>query len=185
MNTQSKSTAICNVFAPGKVRRFCRVVQSPERLSPRSVLTACLSLQPCVDVGCLISYTAFAHPSPVYTVIFMTDGIMDSENQRQADSSFRGVANDARAYLPLEARSQEIRFLRLYPGLPDESVVCSLGYTTFDRAAHDRILYPTVGGTSMIPSTFSYIVLLQRRSLPKHSRTLTHSCHSASHELLK
>lgn len=54
---------------------------------------------------------------------------------------FRGVQNDGSAYLPLDPQSQEIRVLRLHPGLPDEPVVCSLGYTTLDPVAQNRISY--------------------------------------------
>ena len=54
---------------------------------------------------------------------------------------FRGVQNDTSAYLTLDPSSKEIRYLRLHPGLPNDPIVCSLGYSTFDQEARDRVPY--------------------------------------------
>lgn len=66
---------------------------------------------------------------------------MEDPIQPRTYLPFRGVANDMSAYLPLESRSHEVRYLRLHPGLPDEPIVCSLGYTNLDTTSGHHIPY--------------------------------------------
>jgi hypothetical protein len=66
---------------------------------------------------------------------------MDSPSQSRTYLPFRGVENDVSAYLPLEPRSHEIRYLRLHPGLPDEPIICSLGHTILNTNSMSYISY--------------------------------------------
>jgi hypothetical protein len=68
-------------------------------------------------------------------------GNSEVERQQQLCLPFRGVKNDTTAYLPLDPSSKEIRYLRLHPGLTDDPIICSLGYSTFDQEAEGHVAY--------------------------------------------
>jgi hypothetical protein len=56
--------------------------------------------------------------------------------------SFQGLQDAASHYLPLDSDAQEIRYLLLSPGTPDDLIVCHLGHTTLlcSRPIQDQAL---------------------------------------------